>query len=100
MVWSHSPVDELLVVTWRACVPLLTGVETTLSPLLQVQPLRVPVSKPPLLTRLPPAGVAVGVVPIVGVGVGVVPVVGVGVEPVPQLPISAQTPAEPPGVSP
>src|SRR5258708_6456432 len=49
---------------------------TTPSPLLQLQPERLPVSKPGLVTRLPPGlGVGVGVGVLVGVGVGV----GVGV---------------------
>src|SRR5258708_3539191 len=51
-----------------------------MSPLLQVQLLRLPVSKPPFATRFPPGlGVGVGVGVFVGVGVGVGVWVGVGV---------------------
>src|SRR5437879_6445977 len=80
MVWSHSPVVELLGVTCKACEPLCTGLLTTVSPDWQLQPESEPASKPGLLTRLPPEGVGVGVVPpVVGVGVGVLVLVAVGV---------------------
>src|SRR5579884_4176407 len=79
MVWSHSPVVELLGTIASAYEPLCTGEVTTVSPLLQVQPLRLPVSKPPFVTRFPPVGVGVGVRVGVGVGVGVFVGVGVGV---------------------
>src|SRR5579875_238869 len=91
MAWSHSPVVELEGATSSACEPLWTGELTTASPALQVQPLRLPVSKPGFVTRLPPGfgvGVGVGVaVPIgVGVAVGVFVGVGVGVGVPPLLP--------------
>jgi hypothetical protein len=76
-------VVEPLGVSWAARVPPCTGEVTTTSPVLQVQPLKFPVSKPGLTTRFPGVGVGVttgvGVVPGVGVGVGVRVGVGVGV---------------------
>src|SRR5215471_4891683 len=91
MVWSHSPVVEEVGVICIACEPLCTGLLTTISPALHIQPESVPLSKPPLATRFPPVDVGVGVgvlvLVAVGVAVGVLVAVGVGVGVPPLLPL-------------
>lgn len=67
--------------TCKACEPVCTGDDTTASPARHFQPVRLPLSKPGLLTRLLPVGgvvvgAAVGVV--LGVDVGLGKGVGVG----------------------
>ena len=52
--WSHSPVLLALGVTWRLWLPLWTGVETTALPPVQVHGLKLPVSKPALVSDPPP----------------------------------------------
>src|SRR5579859_612839 len=72
MVWVHWASSELVGVSWRAWLPLWTGLPTTAAvPASQDQGARLPVSKPGLLTRLPlDGGVGVGGGALVGVGVG------------------------------
>src|SRR5579884_1924692 len=79
MVCVHWPVVELVGFICSANEPLCTGLVTTASPASQVQPLRLPVSKPGFVTRLPPLPVGVGVAAGVLVGVAVGAPVGVAV---------------------
>src|SRR5258708_22842175 len=81
MVCVHWALSEAVGLSWAAAWPLCTGAVTTAAvPASQVQPASVPVSKPGLLTRLPPL-VGVGVAGVVGVGVAGtgVGVAGIGV---------------------
>src|SRR5438034_7581554 len=79
MACVHCALSELLAAADSAWLPERTGLDTGVSMDEQLQPARPPVSKPALPSRLPAAGVGVGVPRGVGVGVGVWLGVGVGV---------------------